>query len=1261
MATEVLELIINVRGAQQGAQQFNRLERSVSGVRSALNFLRSALVVFASIRAFSGIVTLIDSFTEITTKLKLVTSTTAELNAVTQKLFEISQETRTGFEDNVTLFNRVARATTALNLNFKQLLDTSRTVAQLMKISGATTQEASGGLIQFAQGLASGRLSGDELRTVLEQLPRLADVIGREFGLAGAQLRALANSNPGIISTERIMRALANAAVETTKEFGNVLPTIADGFTLVSNALTIFIGRLNQASGIGAKVFELLAGIARNIDLVVTGLLLLTGLTVFNLLASQALFFAQTIGGVGGAVFRLFNFMLFSVGTLIKAFTTLGFHIVAALSGGAIGGGSALIGVLRSIGAAATGAAFAIVRVVAAVLTFVVPTAVYAMTTGFVNLLVAIDRVFLALGPLIARMTIVIGLSIGSATLGAATGFRAMAAAALTAAAAVARFILAMSVSAVIEFAYLIGTGLVGAFRLLTSAVITLTVRFAVLTVAMLSNPVFLGMAAVVAGIVLVWYLFGDSISKLIEKFGSLRNIVNNILAFLQTTGQILFNSFDLLWKSVAEGFFNAFQTIKKTFSDFIDFISRSLKTVSFGQIDFGEFKFEKVASEYAGSAEKLAKLFSEKFKENLNADPLRQIETAAADTFKFLKSLLTGGQIDEEALLGKPKAGVVGTVAGDADNKIARFTNQIEAYLARISPFFDVNAKIDRLKTLFLDAAAAGVNVPAILAKIGATQEEVFSRITREELGVGNALTDYVEKLNLYDQALQNNDITQREWVEQTRAARIELLSFSNTVSSGIESAFLKLEDGFSKVGQITEDVVTSAVSSSTALRLLAIQTKALNEANAQGKFEGTQFADALRAINLAALPAQRDLASGIKAAVLGIEELVSNEKSIAQGVVERARAARTALAVYAVQVKALNEALADGTLRTIEYTQSMRDFTIEVLRSQTDAASGLLLGVLEIQKSLENMASAVAGVVTRTFKGLEDALVNFITTGKLSFQSFIDGLVEDMARLTVQQFIIKPIIDFIVSKFPGLGGPAKNDGSSSDRALWVRITDAAGSIADKTKEAFGGVSPVTEVLSDIPDFIDVTPAQELPGSETFLQRMGDIFRGEGGGFLSGLVNALRDGANAIGRFIANILTALSGGGGGEGVGGKLLGLGLSLLGAAGGGGSATYNTSTGNYTPGPQGFASGGSFMVGGDGSTDSQLVAFRASPDERVTVETPQQQNKGQKGGGAMVQHNKITFVLPGVTDEDDFRASASQTAAKASRKLDWRSNS
>ena len=49
--------------------------------------------------------------------------------------------------------------------------------------------------------------------------------------------------------------------------------------------------------------------------------------------------------------------------------------------------------------------------------------------------------------------------------------------------------------------------------------------------------------------------------------------------------------------------------------------------------------------------------------------------------------------------------------------------------------------------------------------------------------------------------------------------------------------------------------------------------------------------------------------------------------------------------------------------------------------------------------------------------------------------------------------------------------------------------------------------------------------------------------------------------------------------------------------------------------------GFATGGSFTVPGFGGTDSQMVGFRATPGERVTIETPEQQQR-RGGGGSTI---------------------------------------
>ncbi len=67
------------------------------------------------------------------------------------------------------------------------------------------------------------------------------------------------------------------------------------------------------------------------------------------------------------------------------------------------------------------------------------------------------------------------------------------------------------------------------------------------------------------------------------------------------------------------------------------------------------------------------------------------------------------------------------------------------------------------------------------------------------------------------------------------------------------------------------------------------------------------------------------------------------------------------------------------------------------------------------------------------------------------------------------------------------------------------------------------------------------------------------------------------------------------------------------------------------GGIIGGGAGFAHGGSFNVGGSGGPDSQLVAFRASPSERVDILTPgQQAAQGQSGGGGAPQAISIINV-------------------------------
>jgi len=77
------------------------------------------------------------------------------------------------------------------------------------------------------------------------------------------------------------------------------------------------------------------------------------------------------------------------------------------------------------------------------------------------------------------------------------------------------------------------------------------------------------------------------------------------------------------------------------------------------------------------------------------------------------------------------------------------------------------------------------------------------------------------------------------------------------------------------------------------------------------------------------------------------------------------------------------------------------------------------------EFGKSLNDIGSLVGDSVVDAFKGMEDALVDFVKTGKLSFKSLVDSILEDLARIAIRQSITKPLFNAFQSALSGgLGG---------------------------------------------------------------------------------------------------------------------------------------------------------------------------------------------------------------------------------------------
>ena len=100
-------------------------------------------------------------------------------------------------------------------------------------VSGASASEASNGMYQLTQAMASGRLQGDEFRSIIENAPMLANAIAEYTGVGMEGLKQL--SSEGAISADIIKNALFSAGKDIEKKFEEMPVTFTSAWTDIKN------------------------------------------------------------------------------------------------------------------------------------------------------------------------------------------------------------------------------------------------------------------------------------------------------------------------------------------------------------------------------------------------------------------------------------------------------------------------------------------------------------------------------------------------------------------------------------------------------------------------------------------------------------------------------------------------------------------------------------------------------------------------------------------------------------------------------------------------------------------------------------------------------------------------------------------------------------------------------------------------------------------------------------------------------------------
>lgn len=211
---------------------------------SSLPGLLSGIGVGVTVR---GLVQLADSYSQMTARLRLATQYTGNFAEVQAALKEAAEDTRAPLQETADLYSKLAPALNSIGRSGEAGVGIIRTINQSIALSGASASEAQAALLQFGQGLGSGVLRGEELNSVLEQTPALADAIAEGLGVTRAELRRLGEQ--GQLTGEAVATALERVAGRVDADFRSMPITVGQALTLLRNQLFDIVGSADQGSG----------------------------------------------------------------------------------------------------------------------------------------------------------------------------------------------------------------------------------------------------------------------------------------------------------------------------------------------------------------------------------------------------------------------------------------------------------------------------------------------------------------------------------------------------------------------------------------------------------------------------------------------------------------------------------------------------------------------------------------------------------------------------------------------------------------------------------------------------------------------------------------------------------------------------------------------------------------------------------------------------------------------------------------------------
>lgn len=257
----------NLTKTASAVQQVTTQAERAGGALQGLSGLFAGLVTGATVL---NLINMAEAYNETSERIKMATKDAAEYEMVQQRLIKTANAIYRPLKEAQETYILTADSLRSMNYTTSQALDITDSLSLSFVKNATSSDRAQSAISAFTKSMQKGRVEGDAWESLMAAVPTIVNDIAASTKKTSAEIRQMGVE--GKLTATMLAEGLRQSLAQNEAAAAGMATTLKDAFNNVSNNLAVFLGEANSATGATGVLSQAVLLFGNNISTVANAL-----------------------------------------------------------------------------------------------------------------------------------------------------------------------------------------------------------------------------------------------------------------------------------------------------------------------------------------------------------------------------------------------------------------------------------------------------------------------------------------------------------------------------------------------------------------------------------------------------------------------------------------------------------------------------------------------------------------------------------------------------------------------------------------------------------------------------------------------------------------------------------------------------------------------------------------------------------------------------------------------------------------------------